>query len=116
MRFLVIMKPVEETVGQFKPRQIMRIIIQHLEYLEDLQAQGKVIESGSFAGLRGGFGILEVKSLEELNDLINFAPGMPYMETEIYPLVSGSARIKQLKKLLEKIEEREITLSPETPQ
>ncbi len=116
MRFLVIMKPVEEAVGKFKPRHIMKIIIQHLEYLEDLQAQGKVIESGSFAGLRGGFGILEVKSLEELNDLVNLAPGMPYMETEIYPIISGSVRIKQLKKLLEKVEEREFTLEQETPQ
>ncbi len=117
MRFLVIMTPVEGAVTNLEPQKILKIVTSHVEYLEDLQMQGKVAESGSFAGLRGGFGILDVESLNELNDIVNLDPAMPYMETKIYPLISGDERIKQLKKRMRAEEEREeLSLAPETPQ
>jgi uncharacterized protein YciI len=116
MRFLVIMVPVEAAVTNLKPQRILKIITSHVEYLEDLRAQGKVVESGSFAGLRGGFGILEVESLKELNDIVNLDPAMPYMQTEIYPIITGSDRIEQLKKRLQmEVEKEELSLAQETP-
>jgi len=116
MRFLVIMTPVETAVTNLKAQKILKIITSHVEYLEDLQMRGKVVESGSFAGLRGGFGILEVESLNELNDIINMDPAMPFMDTKIYPLVSGDDRIKQLRKRMQmEAETEELSLAQETP-
>ncbi len=110
------MTPVEEAVTNLKAQKILKIIASHVDYLEDLRAQGKVVESGSFAGLRGGFGILEVDSLTELNDVVNLDPAMPYMKTTIYPIISGSDRIKQLKKRLQMEKGEEITLAQESPE
>lgn len=117
MRFLVIMTPVETAVTNLKAQKILKIITSHVEYLEDLQMQGKVVESGSFAGLRGGFGILDVESLNELNDIVNLDPAMPYMDTKVYPLVSGEDRVRQLKKRMQMEAETEgLSLEQETPQ
>lgn len=97
MRFLVIQTPKEDIPGSRPPNEILEQIIDHLSYYKELQDKGTVIESGGFAGLKGGFGVFEVDSLEVLNELVNFAPGTPFMNTEIYPLVDTETRIQQLK-------------------
>jgi len=106
MRFLVIQTPKDEVVGVAPAGDMIETILKHMEYFRELKQRGKIIEEGAFAGLRGGFGIFEVESLEELNRLINFAPASQYMHTEIYPLISREERERQLKEMLDRLTER----------
>lgn len=103
MRFLVIQEPKDEVVGSNPPGEMLESIIRHMKYYRDLEEKGKVVEKGGFAGLRGGFGIFRMESLEELNRVLNFAPASQYMKTKIYPLVSMEDREEQLKKMLESV-------------
>jgi muconolactone delta-isomerase len=106
MRFLVIQKPKDEVVGTTPPGEMIEHVLRHMEYFRELKEKGIVIEDGAFAGVRGGFGIFEVESLEELNSILNHAPAMPYMHTEIYPLVSRDTRVKQLEEQLRKLRQK----------
>ncbi len=106
MRFLVIQRPKDEVVGTTPPGEMIEHVLRHMEYFRELREKGIIIEEGAFAGLRGGFGIFEVSSLEELNSILNLAPAMPYMHTEIYPLVSRETRVKQLEEQLSRLKRR----------
>lgn len=106
MRFLVIQTPKEDVPGKKPAEEMLSKIIDHLAYYKELQEKGTVIESGGFAGLRGGFGVFRVESLEVLNEIVNFAPGTPYMSTQIYPLVDTDTRIRQLKEQMVKFSKK----------
>lgn len=104
MRFLVKHTPKDEVLLT-PPKEMQGIIISHLEYLVGLEEEGKIVDSGAFAGLRGGFLVVEADSTEELDSMLNLAPGMSFMNTEVYPLVDLSTRIEQMKKRKEKTSE-----------
>jgi muconolactone delta-isomerase len=50
-------------------------------------ASGKMEQVWGFAGTRGGGGILNVESLEELDEIISQSPVAPFSETKVYPLL-----------------------------
>jgi muconolactone delta-isomerase len=106
MRFLVIQTPKEDVPGKWPAKEMLSKIVDHLNYYRELKEKGTVVAAGAFAGQRGGFGVFKVGSLEELNELVNYAPGTPYMNTEIYPLVDTDTRIAQLKEQKEKFSEK----------
>ncbi len=99
----MIQSPKDDVVGTAPAGEMIDSILKHMNYFRELRERGKIIEEGAFAGLRGGFGIFEVDSLEELNRIINFAPASQYMHTEIYPLIDREERERQLKEMLENI-------------
>ena len=48
--------------------------------------QGKVVAGGALAGRKGGCGIFDVDSTEELHTLVSQLPMFPFIEWEIIPL------------------------------
>lgn len=104
MRFLVKHTP-KDGVLLTPPKEMQGIIIDHLEYLVGLEEEGKIVDSGAFAGLRGGFLVVEASSTEELDSMLNLAPGMSFMNTEIYPLIDLRSRIEQMKRRKERTSE-----------
>ena len=106
MRFLVVQQPKEDVPGKYKAEEMISRVLAHMEYFKDLKGKGDVVFDGAFAGQRGGFGVFEVDTLEELSEIINYAPATPYMDTEIFPLVDMDSRIEQLKEQMERHSEK----------
>ena len=83
MRFLVVSKgremaPLPAAAGMTQ---------QMLGWIEAHTKSGKMEQAWSFAGVIGGGGILNVESLEELNEIMEGFPFAPVSTVEIYPLV-----------------------------
>lgn len=80
MRFLVVTRgkhpvpPSPELVDAMKGW-----VDRHLE-------SGQMEQTWNFAGVRGGGGILDVESLDELDDIMTGFPFGPYSEIEVLPL------------------------------
>ena len=83
MRFLIVNKgkdplPPEKGVGMLDALEA---------WGKRYSAAGKLEQTWGFAGIRGGAGILDVDSLEELDEIVSANPLVPFSETEIYPLL-----------------------------
>ena len=52
---------------------------------------GKLKRIYRIVGLRGNFSIWEAESLEELHATLTSLPLHPYMDIEIYPIITGSS-------------------------
>lgn len=61
-------------------------------------ASQQMQETWGFAGLYAGGGILEVKSLEELDSIMTEYPFGPFSDIEIYGLTDLAAAIERAKK------------------
>jgi len=102
MRFMIKHTPKDEVLAT-PPEEMQDLIIDHLEYLIGLEDEGKVVDSGAFAGLRGGFLVMEAESIEELDGMLSRAPGMPFLNTEVYPLVDLRTRLERLRRRRERM-------------
>ena len=111
MRYLIQMK----LSGSVRPKDpqdgillIERYILPSLEICRKWQAEGKLLAGGPVsASIQLAF-VLEVESVQELDDLVESLPLWPLMETSVIPLTTFEGRIqavqsklKQLKSLLQ---------------
>ena len=99
MRFLIVNK------GTTPPPPDRGVaILDALEAWADrYTASGKMEEVWGFAGIRGGAGILNVGSLEELDEIISQSPVAPFSQTEIYPLVEMHEVVEHGKRAMESL-------------
>ena len=111
MRYLIEMKlsssarPKDPQDGIFL---IKRYILPSLEICRKWQAEGKMLAGGPVsASIQLAF-VLEVESVQELDDVIESLPLWPLMETSVTPLTTFEGRIqavqsklKQLKSLVQ---------------
>ncbi len=67
-------------------------------YTARMRAAGKMEQSWSFAGLMGGGAILNVDSLEELDEVLTQFPLGPFASTEIYGLVDVDRAAETIQK------------------
>jgi muconolactone delta-isomerase len=110
MRYLIEMK----LSGSARPKDpqdgiflIERYILPSLEICRKWQAEGKLLAGGPVsASIQLAF-VLEVESVQELDELIESLPLWPLMETSVIPLTTFEGRIqavqsklKQLKSLI----------------
>jgi Muconolactone delta-isomerase len=110
MRYLIEMK----LSGSARPKDpqegillIERYILPSLEICRKWQGEGKLLAGGPVsASIQLAF-VLEVKSAQELDELIESLPLWPLMETSVIPLTTFEGRIqavqsklKQLKSLI----------------
>jgi muconolactone delta-isomerase len=110
MRYLIEMK----LSGSARPKDpqdgillIERYILPSLEICRKWQGEGKLLAGGPVsASIQLAF-VLEVESVQELDELIESLPLWPLMETSVIPLTTFEGRIqavqsklKQLKSLI----------------
>ena len=111
MRYLIEMKlssSMRSKVPQDGIFLIERYILPSLELCRKWQADGRLLAGGPVSGSIQLAMVLEVESLQELDELIEGLPLWPLMETSVIPLTSFEGRIaavqsklKQLKSLIQ---------------
>jgi muconolactone D-isomerase len=69
------------------PEQAFELTIRHWETVISYRQQGKWVAGGGLAGRKGGCGIWNVESAEELHTLVSQLPMFPFGEWEIIPLI-----------------------------
>lgn len=90
MKFLVVTKqaspaPPEVALGLFEALS---------GWAKEHTASGKMEQIWSFAGSNGGGGLLNVDSLEELDQIMNAFPMGPFSTIETFPLVELEASLE----------------------
>ncbi len=82
VKFLVVNK------GKMTPPPDRMVgMLDALEAWEQRYSAGGKLQAWGFSGTPGGAGILEVDSLEELDEIVMASPVSPFSEIEIYPLI-----------------------------
>ena len=82
------------------PEQSLELRVKEWETIMSYREQGKALAGGAMAGLKGGCGIFNVDSVEELHTLVCQLPAFPYCEWEIIPLVSVEYALEHAKQSL----------------
>ena len=80
--------------------------IRTIEYLKDLEGQGKVKISGAFGVEWGGFMVLDVDSYDEVSTIILMCPGTTSINWEVYPIVTWQGVSEALTEFGDKARER----------
>ena len=100
MKFLVLEKPV---YGLPPTPELLKAQLEALEasvaILQDLKKKGKAESYFGFAGIAGGFAIIDENSHEELNELIATLPITAFGQIEVYPLTTLESSLETLKKV-----------------
>jgi len=73
-----------------------------IEYQKALEKKGKTIAKYTFAGRDEGFGIYDVESHEELNELLAKCPSSLMLSFEAIPLVDFEYSLKVFKEIVER--------------
>ncbi len=76
-----------------------------LEYLKDLEAQGKVKISGAFGVEWGGYMVLDVDSFDEVTQIILMCPGSTSINWEVHPIATWQGVSDSLTKFGDKARE-----------
>ena len=82
------------------PRQLFETVVKEWETILSLAQQGKILAGGALAGRKGGCGIFDVDSNEELHALVAQLPMFPFYEWEIVPLIAAEHALKGAKQAL----------------
>ena len=82
------------------PEQLLELAVKDWETMLSYGKQGKVLAGGGLAGQKGGCGIFDVDSAEELDTLVSQMPCFPFCEWEITPLVSVEYALEHTKRRL----------------
>ena len=78
--------------------EFMELAVREWEYIGGLP-QGKVVAAWAMAGRKGGVVVLDVESIDELEDIVYQLPLYPLLdELEIIPLRDQEGRLKFLRK------------------
>ena len=79
------------------PDQLMGLAVQEWEMALKFKKEGKIIAGGALAGRKGGCGIWDVESVEELNSLVSQLPLYMFLDIEIIPLTSAEFALESVK-------------------
>ena len=96
MRYLV----VTTARSPLPPDMIMGLLDAMSEWAERYSAAGKIEQTWSFAGLRGGGGIMNVDSPEELDEIMTEFPFASFSKVRVYGLVDLQKSLDHGKKAI----------------
>jgi muconolactone D-isomerase len=82
------------------PEQLLELAVKEWETVISYSEQGKALAGGALAGGKGGCGIWNVQSAEELHTLLSQLPGFPLCEWEIIPLIPVEYALEWTKQAL----------------
>ena len=86
------------------PDQVYELVVKEWETILKYKEQGKILAGGALAGRRGGCGIFDVDSNDELHALISQLPLFAFIEWEIVPLISSESALEGAKQTLAKLQ------------
>ena len=91
-----------ETKGAFPlpPEETLELVVKEWETVISYRQQGKVLAGGALAGRKGGCGIFDVDSPEELHTLVSQLPMFPFVEWEVIPLNTPEYALEGAKQAL----------------
>ena len=82
------------------PEQFLELVVKEWETIISYRQQGKVLAGGALAGRKGGGGIFNVDSAEELHTLVSQLPMFLFVEWEIIPLNTAEYALEGAKQAL----------------
>ena len=82
------------------PEQSLELVVKEWETSISYRKQGKILAGGALAGRKGGCGIWNVDSAEELHTLVSQLPLFPFIEWEIIPLFPAEVALEGYKQAL----------------
>ena len=97
MRFVVGSEPRHPV----QPEMLPRLLDALLAWLE--QHRDKFVEVWGYAGTQGGGGLVEVESLEELNQMMTEFPFAPFSEMKVTPVIGVRESVEAQKAHLQKV-------------
>ena len=105
MQYLVIAKGKEISLPVDSLATMAETGIRTVAYLKDLEAQGKVKNSGAFGVEWGGYMVLEVDSFDEVTAIILNCPGSTSINWEVHPIATWEGVSDSLNKFGDKARE-----------
>jgi muconolactone delta-isomerase len=101
-RFLVIQKATGPTPPPNSPdfAEMGKLLLSEFEFELKLQKEGKIVAGGTFLDIRGGCGIIEVDSVEELGEIFFNSPLNPWIDREVHPLGKVEDTLAGMKEML----------------
>lgn len=94
MKFLVMERFKQ---GLIVTPEIAKIEVKALNWYGELIKQGKIDRIYNFTGDAGGFVIMDVKSNEELQEIIMKHPLFPYLDRQVIPITEQAVASKAFK-------------------
>ena len=82
------------------PEETLELAVKEWETVISYKQQGKILAGGALAGRKGGCGIVDVDSSEELDTLVSQLPMFPFCEWEIIPLNTPEYALESAKQAL----------------
>jgi len=82
---------------------IEQFILPTLELCRRLQTENKILAGGPMSGAVALVLIVNVESVQELDDLLTGLPVWPRMETEVTPLTTFEGRARSLRPRLDRL-------------
>jgi len=101
MKFLVVSKLRE--IPPVPPEQFAALGVAEWQTVQQFLKEGKTEVAYALAGLKGGMAIGEADSGAELNSRLSRLPFYPFLDIEIYPLMTADEALTQAKESLEAI-------------
>jgi len=101
MKFLVVAKLRE--IPPVPPEQSAALSVAEWQTVQQFLKEGKTEVAYALAGLKGGMGISEAESGAEINRRLSRLPLFPFLDIEIYPLMTVDEALTQAKEWLEAI-------------
>jgi len=83
------------------PEQFLEMVVHEWQTALQLKKEGKIEVGYGLAGLKGGLGVYVAESGAELNATLQRLPLYPFLDNEIYPLMTSKEGMAQAKKSLE---------------
>jgi muconolactone delta-isomerase len=99
MKFLI----TQESKYPIPPEISSRVLEGMMAWLDKYQRQGKLEASWSIAGRQAGGGILNVNSLEELDEIMTQNPLAPFSDVRAEPLSDARESLQRGLKIMEEM-------------
>jgi len=104
MKFLVVAKTRE--IPPVPTERLLEMVVGEWQTALQFRKEGKAEVGYALAGLKGGTGIFEVESGAELNATLSRLPFYPFLDIQIYPLMTVDEALTQAKQSLEAFKAR----------
>lgn len=99
MKFLVV--AIMREIHPVPTEQFLEMTVEEWQTALQFRKEGKAEVNYGLAGLKGGMGIVEVESGAELNAMLMRLPFYPFLDVQIYPLMTVNEALNQAKQSLE---------------
>ena len=108
MRFLVTIDGSDVGVAMPPERliqQMDQMVIPGIEQLAQWEQEGR-IHGGGYTAARGGVFVIDVDSIDEVDQLVTSLPHWGLVKIDVKPLISNSALLERARAIRQRLQER----------